>query len=68
MKGYYLATNVLAWIATAVLAALALTEAMPWWLALLGVFLVQVVAHVFTMDETKTPKTPGDETGAETPQ
>lgn len=53
MKGFYLATNVLALIGTVVLVIAAIVGPMSWWVALLGAFVINLVAVAYTMDEDK---------------
>lgn len=56
MRGYYLATNLLAFAATLTLVAAAIWGPMPWWIAVGGGLAVNMIAGSYTRDETPTDK------------
>lgn len=52
MRGYYLATNLLAFVATLVLVAATIWGPMPWWIAAGGALAVNMIAGSYTHNET----------------
>jgi hypothetical protein len=69
MKGYYLATNLLATASTLGLFAYVIWGPMPWWVALGGAFAVNLVASSYTRTEhPPTDVRSGPHDGPQDPQ